>query len=128
MRSPFVVASLLLIAQALAASSLSAQDRLAPVERFNGAISMRMQDGRQRTVQVVIRNWSIPNGQRIARFPQDGFMIVHLRAGQLTTVIDGQRRARYEDEMWAVPAEASMGIETGTESASLQTVTVRDRQ
>lgn len=128
MRPLVAVASVLPILLAAAGSPVPAQEMLVPVERFDGTTSLRTRDGRERTVQVVIRNWTIPNRQRLARFPQDGFMVVHLRAGEVITVIDGQRQARREDEIWAVPAGASMSVETGTESASLQTVTVRERR
>ena len=101
--------------------------RLEPFERFDGTITLRTKDGQVRKLHVVIRNWIIPNRQRIQRFPEEGFIVVQLRGGELRTVIDGQRQERSEDEFWTVPAGASMSIETGNESAIIQTMVVREQ-
>jgi quercetin dioxygenase-like cupin family protein len=97
-----------------------------PFERFDGTITLRTKDGQSTELHVVIRNWIIDSGQKIPRFPEAGFMIVQLRGGQLTTVIDSQRQERQEDEFWTVPAGSSLSIETGNDSALLQTLAVRD--
>jgi hypothetical protein len=96
-----------------------------PFERFDGRITVRTRDGRVRELHVVIRNWIIDRGHTIPRFPEDGFLLVQLRGGQVFTVIEGQRLERHEDEFWAVRAGASMLVETGNDSAILQTVAVR---
>lgn len=103
-----------------------APDLRKPFERFDGTITLRTKDGQSRELHVVIRNWTIDRGQKIPRFPEAGFMIVQLRGGQLTTVIDGKRQERREDELWTVPVGSSMSVETGTDSATLQTMVVRD--
>lgn len=97
-----------------------------PFERFDGTITLRAKDGQSRELHVVIRNWTIDRGQKIPRFPEAGFMIVQLRGGQLTTVIDSQRQERREDEFWTVPVGSSMSVETGNDSATLQTMAVRN--
>ena len=60
------------------------------------------------------------------RAPESGFLIVQLRAGEVVTVIDGQRQERLEDELWTVPAGSAMAGETRKESAILQTTVVTD--
>lgn len=97
-----------------------------PFERFNGTIALRTRDGQVRRLRVVIRNWIIDRGQVISRFPESGFLIVQLRAGEVVTVIDGQRQERLEDEFWTVPAGSAMAVETRKESAILQTTVVTD--
>lgn len=97
-----------------------------PFERFDGRVTLRMKDGRMRQLSVVIRNWIIDSRQQIPRFPEEGFMIVQLRGGQLATVIDGKRQERREGEFWTVPVGSSMSVETGNDSATLQTMVVRD--
>jgi hypothetical protein len=52
-------------------------------------------------------------------------VIVQLTGGELVTIIDGQRRERKSGEFWTVPAGEAMSIETGTDSAALQTVTIK---
>jgi quercetin dioxygenase-like cupin family protein len=97
-----------------------------PFDRFDGTITLRIKDGQLKTIHVVIRNWIIERGQTIARFPEEGFLIVQLRGGQVATVIDGQRQERHEDEFWTVPAGSSMSIETGNDSAALQIMVVKN--
>lgn len=96
-----------------------------PVERFSGPVTVRARDGSSRVVQVVIRNWIIDNRQTIARFPEDGPLIVQLTGGELVTIIGGHRQERKSGEFWTVPARGTMSIETGNDSAALQTVTIR---
>jgi len=96
-----------------------------PIERFSGPVTVRARDGSSRVAQVVIRNWIIDNRQRIARFPEQGFLLVQLTGGELVTIIDGQRRERKSGEFWTVPAGSTMSIETGNDSAALQTVAIR---
>ena len=138
-KRPLAVLSILLVAGSLVATVSPAQQRpsppsqppfdppvrLAPIDRFDGPVTFRARDGQPRTVRVVVRNWTIPNRQQIARFPEEGFLIVQLRGGQLTTVIAGQRQERKEDEYWTVPAGVSMSIETGNDTATIQTTAVR---
>jgi hypothetical protein len=97
-----------------------------PFERFDGTIALRTRDGQVRRLRVVIRNWIVDRGQVISPFPESGFLIVQLRAGEVVTVIDGQRQERLEDEFWTVPAGSAMAVETRKESAILQTTVVTD--
>lgn len=102
------------------------QDLRKPFERFDGRTTLQTKEGKPRKIHVVVRNWVIDNRQRIPQFPETGFVLVELRAGQVTTVIENQRQARKEGDFWTVPAGSSMSVETGTESAVLQTLAVQD--
>ena len=53
-------------------------------------------------------------------------MIVQLRGGELTTVINGRREERPEVVRTVLPG-VPMGIETGDDSATIQTVVIADR-
>lgn len=99
-----------------------------PFERFEGTVTLRTKDGKVKELQVVARNWIIDNRRKIASFPDKGFMIVELRGGDLTTVIDGKRQKRKEGEFWTVPAGSSMGVETDNDSAVIQTFAVKERR
>ena len=96
-----------------------------PIERFSGPVTVRAPDGTSQQVQVVVRNWIVDNRQKIARFPEEGFLIVELTGGELVTIIDGQRLERKSGQFWTVPAGSTMSIETGNDSAALQTVAIR---
>jgi hypothetical protein len=94
------------------------------IERFSGPIRFRrgpgagLVDGR-----VVLRQWHIQNRQRI-EIPHEGTLLVHLRSGELTAVIGGNRSRRRTDEFWIVPAGETFVVETGVDSVALQTVDV----
>jgi len=96
-----------------------------PIERFSGPVTVRARDGSARVVQVVVRNWIVDNRQKIARFPEEGPVIVQLTGGELVTIIGGQRQERKSGEFWTVPAGSTMSLETGNDSAALQTVAIR---
>jgi len=99
---------------------------LVPRERFNGTVTVKDRAGRTRVLEIQMRDWTIPNRQRVERFPQDGTIIVQLRAGDLVTVMNGQRQARTPDDFWTVPAGTAMTIETGQDTVALQTVATRE--
>lgn len=99
--------------------------RLDQFERFSGETTIRTADG-DRNVRVDVRNWIIGSGMRIDELPLPfrGLMVVQLRGGELTTVIDDERQERLEGEIWTVPAGVAMRLETEDDSAIVQTVVV----
>jgi hypothetical protein len=131
---------LLLAAALLRGSSFAAETQTAPpseeqaktdalrkpFDRFDTTVELRPREGMARRLRVVMRNWIIDNRRQIARFPEEGFLIVQLRAGKLTTTIDGKRDERTEDEFWTVPVGSVMSVETGNDSAIIQTVAIRE--
>ena len=80
---------------------------LQPIERFDGRTALknpRLLAAGQAEIQMTLRNWTIPNRQRIERFPEQGFLIVQVRSGEdVYTVIDGQRQKRTVEEFFTVP-------------------------
>jgi quercetin dioxygenase-like cupin family protein len=78
------------------------------------------------SARVDMRQWSIAGGQRLAslRLPFRGLLIVELRAGEVTTIINGERVMRREGEIWSVPAESTMQLETGEDAAILYTTLI----
>jgi hypothetical protein len=95
-------------------------------ERLYGTASVRGRNGEQRPVSLRMRNWIIPNRRRIERFPEDGLLVIQVRAGDVYTTIAGKRRLRGTDQFWTVPAGATMSIETGNDAAILQVVSLRE--
>jgi hypothetical protein len=102
---------------------------LLPVERFEGRASVsnaRLLAAGQAEIQMTLRNWTIPNRQRIERFPETGFLIVQVRSGEdVFTVIDGQRQKRTVEEFFTVPSGSTLSIETGNDSVVLQTLAIK---
>ncbi len=99
--------------------------RISSVERFAGETRVRTA-GQDAAVRVDIRNWSLGGGLKLAELPLPvkGLMIVQLRGGRVTTVIQGNSQARREGEFWTVPPGVPMGVETGDDSATLQTIVI----
>jgi hypothetical protein len=93
---------------------------------FDGQATVRGKDGAPKPVTLGIRTWIIPNRQQITRFPEQGLLVIHVRAGSLTTIIDSKRQTRGPDESWTLPAGMPMGIETGDDSVILEVVTLRE--
>ncbi len=92
---------------------------------FDGQATV-LRAGAPKSIVLSIRNWIIQNRQQITTFPEQGLLVVHVRAGTLTTIIDGKRQERGLDEFWTVPAGSTMGIETGDDSVILQVVSLRE--
>jgi|SRR5947209_12924719 len=107
----------------------SVRDRMSPraLELFDGKIMVRTKQEKVEEKRVVIRNWFMPKGLRVPRFPEEGFMIVQLQSGRLTTIIDGQRQERKSGEFWFVPAGSVMSIETARTAASLETMAMKSQ-
>ena len=111
------------------ASKFDATMPLQPVERFDGRAALKnpkLLAAGQAEVQMTLRNWSIPNRQRIEPFPEQGFLIVQVRSGEdVFTVIDGQRQKRAIDEFFTVPSGSTFSIETGNDTVVLQTLAIK---
>jgi quercetin dioxygenase-like cupin family protein len=101
-----------------------AQQPLQPQEIFSGAVSLQRPQASK--VNIAIHLWTIRGWQQHAALevPGRGTLVVQLRAGSLTTVIGGRRQERKEGEFWTVPAGVTMGVETGQDTATLQTVLI----
>src|SRR2546426_238241 len=70
---------------------------LKPIERFDGKTAFRTKQGKPKELHVIVRNWEIHGRQRIEKFPEEGFVLVHLHSGKVTTVIDGKEEKRGGD-------------------------------
>ena len=92
------------------------------VDYFRGRATFR---GRP-PADVTIRQWSIAGAVRVTRFPEEGFLVIELRGGQLITTINGERREREDGEIWTVPAGAAMTVETGRDMAILEVLAVKE--
>jgi quercetin dioxygenase-like cupin family protein len=127
-----ITLGLLLAAYAFAQTPPSETRRFdPPVElrashAVDGQAIVRGKDGGLKPVTLGIRSWIIPNRQQIQKFPEQGLLVIHVRAGSLTTIIDSKRQVRGPDDSWTVPAGTAMGIETGDDSVILQVITLRE--
>jgi quercetin dioxygenase-like cupin family protein len=95
-------------------------------EIFSGAVTL--QRPQVAKLNVGVHLWTIRGGQRHAalEIPGKGTLVVQLRAGTLTTIISGRRQERKEGDFWTVPPGAIMAVETGQDTAVLQTILVAE--
>jgi hypothetical protein len=100
---------------------------LVPLTRFEGDLRIQPQKGASKDLRVVTRNWLIHGRQKIERFPEMGYLIVHLQSGKVMTVIDGHETARDGGAFWTVPAGSSMSVRVTSESALLEVTAVTSK-
>jgi quercetin dioxygenase-like cupin family protein len=105
-------------------ASGDAAEQLAPLRRADETLAVTGRDGRVQALRVALHEWTLVAGRDIARFPADGNLLVQLRAGRVTTTIDGQSMARSEGEFWVVPAGKTMALRVTTEMATIATTSV----
>lgn len=58
-------------------------------------------------------------GKRKVEISEPGFLLVELRGGNVSTVIDGKEEKRVPGDFWTVPAQGKMTIQVTGESAGL---------
>jgi hypothetical protein len=115
---PWIGSGALLLAGLVARAAPAPVQR---IERFAGAVRVGDKD-----VQVAIDTWLLPNATKVdaLSLPLKGSVVVELRGGSIVTIIEGHRQSRTAGDFWALPAGSTMGLETGDDSAALQTTVV----
>jgi quercetin dioxygenase-like cupin family protein len=123
------LSSLMLLVPAAehAQQAAAPSDLLAPVSRFQGDAHFKGKDGRTRDAQVTIRQWTIFPKQKVDPLPEKGFLLVTVRAGKVTTTINGQQQERKTDDFWTVPENAKMSVEGSGEAALLEVLSLTAR-
>jgi quercetin dioxygenase-like cupin family protein len=96
-----------------------------PEVRFDGNVAFNLSPARRATLHVVMRKWQIHGKQHIAKFPEEGFVVVHLHSGKIVTTINGQETARKPEDYWVIPQGQTMSLRVTSESALLETTAVR---
>ncbi|SRR5713101_1211835 len=98
---------------------------LKPLDRFDGKTAFRTKQGKPKELHVVIRNWEIHGRQRVEKFPEEGFAVIHLHSGSVTTVINGKEEKHGGNAFWTVPAASSISVQVTSESALLEVTSIR---
>jgi hypothetical protein len=69
----------------------------------------------------------VPNAAAFRALPlkgQGGYVLYELRAGKLTTIVNGNRQERREGEFWIVRPGETITLEAGDDAVLLQTLQV----
>lgn len=113
---------------ALAALCRAEEPAAAPLidvfPRFDGTVTLRTPKGTPTSARVQLHNWGIRNGQTLTSFPLQGLLLMELRAGELTSIIDGERTSREAGSFWIVPERAQLTLITDTDTATLQVTAI----
>lgn len=94
--------------------------------RFSEVVRTRNAKGAAVPLKVEIKEWSVTRSARAAEISDQGFYIVHLISGRITTEIAGKTTARNTGDFWTVEKGQSMAIslKRPQEQARLQTIAV----
>lgn len=103
-------------------AAAQATETVRPKERFQLSATLLDKAGRAKTVRASARQWDILGNQKIAQFPEHGFLLVRLVGGRVTTVIGGKEQKRHHGEFWTVPANMQMSLTAVGEDATLEVV------
>jgi quercetin dioxygenase-like cupin family protein len=110
---------------ATAQTKSESESTVSPRVRFEGDVTVQTRAGAPRAIRVILRDWTIRGTQRIERFPEQGFAVVQLHSGNVTTTINGRQEKRRGGDFWTIPAGASMSLQVTSESAVLQTMVIQ---
>jgi hypothetical protein len=94
--------------------------------RFSEVVRARNAKGAAVPLKVEIKEWNVTRYDRGAEISDQGFYIVHLLSGQVTTEIAGKTTARNTGDFWTVEKGQHMAIslKRPQEQARLQTIAV----
>ncbi len=94
--------------------------------RFSDMVRARNAKGAEVPLKVEVKNWTVSRSARPLEMADQGFYIVHLTSGRITTEIAGKTTARNPGDFWVVEKGQRMTIsmQRPHESAGLQTIGV----
>jgi hypothetical protein len=92
--------------------------------RFSDLVRLRNAKGAAVPLKVEIKQWTVTRSARAFDMQDQGFYIVHLISGQITTDIAGKTSLRHPGDFWVVEKGQHMAIsmQRPRESAALQTI------
>jgi hypothetical protein len=107
------------------------------LDRFSGRVSLGERTASTQGPSVDYQVLSLAPGTRVTASPspdatmsllplkaRGGFVVYELRAGELTTIIDGRRQERHEGEFWVVRPGENIVLETEGDGVVLQTIKI----
>jgi hypothetical protein len=98
--------------------------------RFSEILRLKNAKGATVPLKVEVKEWAVTRSARPFEMPDQGFYIVHLISGQITTDIAGKTTVRHTGDFWVVEKGQRMAIsmKRPQESVGLQTIAVSPGQ
>ena len=91
-------------------------------ERFKGTLAFKAAD-RAVQARVSMNQWQVANDETV-EIPHEGLLIIHLRAGALTVIIDGRESKLNENTIFSVQPGKRLSIRTDRDSVVLHIVEI----
>lgn len=94
--------------------------------RFSDILRLKNVKGAAVPLKVEVKRWTVTRSARAVEMPGQGFYIVQLIWGNITTDIAGKTAARHTGDFWVVEKGQRMAIsmQRPQESVGLQTIAV----
>ena len=92
--------------------------------RFSGMVQAKNPKGTAISLKVEVKEWTVTRSAQAFEMPDQGFYIVHLISGHISTEIAGKTTERHSGDFWVVEKGQHMAIslQRPQESVGLQTV------
>lgn len=100
---------------------INARAFLVPRRQSQATTSFLTRAGKAQQVKLVIKSWGIPHAKERLQFPEKGFLVFYLRAGSMTTFVNGEELKRGPGEFWTVPEGAVMSFDVTSETVTFET-------
>lgn len=102
-------------------AEINVRSFLVPRRRSEATTAYLTRAGKPQQVKLILQSWGVPHTQERLSFPEKGFLVAYLRAGAMTTIINGEEQKRLAGEFWTVPQGAEMSFDVTSETATLET-------
>ncbi len=121
----------LLIALGLVSSAITAWSQQRPAanpnmetrDKYQGSATV-LKSGKPVPVRGAIQQITVQGHQHVAELPARGFLLLQLRGGKITAVINGKEEKHVAGDFWVVPANAKMSFDATGETATIEVVSL----
>jgi uncharacterized protein YaiE (UPF0345 family) len=126
MAAMIAVAALSLIPRSAGAQdhNKDAEQRVISTERLGTSANFTTKDGQSKSASVILRQVSVFGKEPVDPISEPGFHLMTLRAGKVTTVLDGKEEGRNPGDVWTVPENTKFSLKVEGETAVLDIVSV----
>ncbi len=101
-----------------------AEQRVVSTERLGTSANFMAKDGQSKSASVILRQVSVFGKEPVDPISEPGFHVMTLRAGKVTTVLDGKEESRNAGDVWTVPENTKFSLKVKGEAAVLDIVSV----
>jgi quercetin dioxygenase-like cupin family protein len=92
-------------------------------DKYQGSATV-LKNGKPVPVRAAIRQIIVQGHQHVAELPARGFLLLQLRGGKITAVINGKEEKHVAGDFWVVPANAKMSLDATGETATIEVVSL----